>query len=230
MDNGSHAGAADIIVPVHNEFQRARALLEDIYRFTEHPFHLYVIDNDSSDETAELDKIYCRDITIARNRERRPWSAAINQGIQLSRNRFLVFLETEVRISRGWLSHLIAFLETHPRIAAVGPLTSDPAELQWVDRVRGKIVPQIPEFLTPDLHERNRILGYHFHHTGVLTEESLGLFCVALKRRAVDETGLLDEAQSKEGAGRQYCLRLRKAGYVLGLSLDTYVVRSPVSH
>jgi GT2 family glycosyltransferase len=213
--------AADVIVPVCNQYSYTRNLLEGIYRHTDVPFHIYVVDNASTDETIDLHKIYTRDITIIRNRENRGWCGGINQGIQLGHNPYLIFMNSNVEVGQGWLGNMIAFLDTHPRIGAVGPLDSSPDGWQCVDRVREKIVPQIPNFLTEDLHERNRILKYHFHRAGILVEGMLAFFCVALKRRTVNDVGPLDE-DFKGGDG--YCQRLRKSGYVLGLSLDTYVI------
>ncbi len=216
--------AADIIIPVHNQFPFTRNLLEGIYRHTDVPFHIYVIDNASSDETLDLTKIYTRDITILRNRENRGWCAGINQGIQAGSNPYVVFMNNDVEVSRGWLGNMLAFLDTHPRIGAVGPLNSNPADWQCVDRVRENVVSQIPYFLTDDIHERNRILAYHFHRAGILIEGMLAFFCVALKRRTVEVIGLLDEEFVGGGDDDDYCRRLRKAGYVLGLSLDTYMI------
>ncbi len=213
--------AADVIVPVSNQYSYTRNLLEGIYRYTDVPFHIYVIDNASTDETVDLHKIYTRDITIVRNRENRGWCGGINQGIQLGHNPYLIFMNNNVEVGQGWLGNMIAFLDTHPRIGAVGPLDSRPDDWQCVDRVRERIVPQIPNLLTEDLHERNRILKYHFHRAGILVEGMLAFFCVALKRRTVNDVGLLDEDAN---GGDDYCLRLRKSGYVLGLSLDTYVL------
>jgi O-antigen biosynthesis protein len=216
--------AVDIIVPIFNQYSYTRNLLEGIYRHTDVPFHIYIIDNASTDETVDLNKIYTRDITIVRNHENRGWCGGINQGIALGRNPYLVFMNNDVEVSQGWLGNLNAFLDTHPRIGAVGPLNSCPKDWQCVDRVREKIVPQIPYFLTEDLHERNRILNYHFHRAGILIEGMLAFFCVALKRRTVNVIGLLDENFAGGGDDDDYCRRLRKSGYVLGLSLDTYVV------
>jgi GT2 family glycosyltransferase len=78
--------------------------------------------------------------------------------------------------------------------------------------------------LTDDLHERNRILKYHFHRAGILIEGMLAFFCVAFKRRNINAVGLLDESFVGGGDDDDYCRRLRKAGFVLGLSLDTYVL------
>jgi GT2 family glycosyltransferase len=216
--------AADIIVPVHNQYPFTRNLLEGIYRYTDVPFHIYIIDNASTDETTDLAKIYTRDITIVRNRENQGWCGGINQGIKLGKNPCVIFMNNDVEVSRGWLGNMIAFLDTHPRIGAVGPLGSSPSDWQCVDRVREKMVPQIPHFRTEDLHERNQILNYHFHRAGILVEGMLAFFCVALKRRTVNAVGFLDENFVGGGDDDDYCRRLRKSGYVLGLSLDTYVI------
>lgn len=218
--------AADIIIPVSNQYTLTRNLLEGIYRWVDDSFHIYIIDNASMDETVDLDKIYARNITVVRNREKRSWGASINQGIQLGENPYLVFMSNSVEISQGWPGNMLSFLDTHPRIGAVGPLGSNPENWQCVDRVREKIVPQIPRFLTEDLHERNRILNYHFHRAGILVEGVLSFFCVAFKRRTVETVGPLDE-EFAGGEDGDYCRRLRKAGYVLGLSLDTYVQNHP---
>jgi len=214
--------AVDIIIPANNRYAFTRNLLEGIYRYAEVPFHMVVIDNASTDETIDLDKIYTRDITVVRNRENRSWGACVNQGIPLGQNPYVILMNNDVEISQGWPGNMVSFLDTHPRIGAVGPLASGTDGWQCVDNVREKIVPQIPRFLTEDLHERNRILNYHFHRAGILVDGMLSFFCVALKRRTLEAVGPLDEGL-KEGDDGDYCRRLRKAGYVLGLCLDTCV-------
>jgi GT2 family glycosyltransferase len=224
MTRRINESATDIIIPVYNQYSFTRNLIESVYRHTDAPFHLYVIDNASTDETADLDKIFTRNITVVHNRKNLNWCGGINQGLQLGANPNVVFMNNEVEVSRGWLENLLAFLDTHPRIGAVGPLNSDANDAHNIDRVRGTVVPQIPGFLTDDLHEMNKILKYHFDRAGITTESILALFCVALKRRTVNEVGLLDERYRAGKSDKDYCRRLRKAGYVLGLSLDTYVI------
>jgi O-antigen biosynthesis protein len=223
VENPNECGA-DIVIPVHNQYSHTRKLLESIYRYTDVPFHVFLIDNASTDETADLHKIYARNITIVRSRKNRGWCGGINQGIPMGEKPNVVLMHNSVEVSQGWLRNLIAFLGTHPRIGAVGPLNSNPADWQCVERVREKIVTQIPRFFTDDLHERNRILSYHFHRAGILIAGALAFFCTALKRRTIDEVGLLDENCIGDAVGEEYCQRLREAGFVLGLSLDTYVI------
>ena len=223
MSEISPDAAADIIVPVYNQYKHTRNLLEGIYRYTDFPFHIYVIDNASTDETIDLHRIFTRSITVVRNHKNRGWSGSINQGIEMGSNPYLVLMNNSVEISQRWLEKMIAFLDTHPRIGAVGPLNSNPDSNQFVDRIRQKIAPQIPNFLTEDIHERNRILDFHFHRAGILIEDSLNFLCIVLRRRTINEVGILDESLMEEGDDEAYCSRLRKAGYVLGLSLSTYI-------
>jgi GT2 family glycosyltransferase len=224
MGEDSRKPETDIIIPVLNHFHLTRELLEGIYRYTESPFHIFIIDNGSTDETVDLHKIYTRDITVVRNRDNCGWASAVNQGIRMGSNSSVVVVGNDIALSKGWLCNLNAFLDSHPRIGAVGPLYSNPDHWQSVDRVRTKLVPQLPHFFTEDLHERNRILAYHFHRTGILIEGNLAFFCVAMRRRVLGEVGHFEETQGEVGDSADYCRRLRKAGYVIGLSLDTYVI------
>ncbi len=216
--------ATDVVIPVYNQYCCTRNLIESIYRHTDVPFHIYVIDNASTDETVDLDKVFTREITVVHNRRNRGWCGGANQGVALGRNPNVVLMNNDVEVSRDWLGNLVWFLNTHPLIGAVGPLNSNPNDWQCVDRVRRSMVPQIPNFLTEDLHERNRILRHHFSRAGILVAGMLAFFCVAMRRRTMERVGSLDESFVAGGDDDDYCRRLRKEGYVLGLSLDTYVV------
>ena len=219
----SNATETDIVIPVCNQYSFTRNLIESIYRNTDVPFHIYVIDNASTDETVDIHKVYTRDITVVHNRKNKGWCGGINQGVALGENPNVVFMNNDVEVSSDWLGNLVGFLNTHPRIGAVGPLNSNPNDLHFIERVRKEYVPQIPEFSSDDLHERNRILKYHFDKAGIMIEGMLSFFCLALKRRTVNEIGPLDENFVTGGDVEDYCRRLRNAGFVLGLSLDTYV-------
>jgi GT2 family glycosyltransferase len=224
MTENVRFGPTDIIVPVFNQVGYTRALLDGIYRWTDTPFHIYLIDNGSTDETCRIGSHYDSNITVVHNEENRGWCCGVNQGIAMGRSPNVALLNNDVEVSEGWLANLLSFLHAHPRIGAVGPLNSNPNDWQCVDRVRARIVPQIPKFPNGDLHDRNRILRENFHRRGILIEGMLAFFCVVLKRSVVNAVGLLDEAFVGGGDDDDYCRRLRKSGYVLGLSLDTYVL------
>ena len=72
----SSESAADVIIPVCNQYSFTRNLLEGIYRYTDVPFHIYIVDNASTDDTADLQKSHSRHHHCP-NRENRGWSAGI---------------------------------------------------------------------------------------------------------------------------------------------------------
>jgi GT2 family glycosyltransferase len=224
MKNGSTTGMADIVIPVRNQFPRTRTLLESIYRFSDQPFHIHLIDNASSDGTMDVEKVYSRDITVVHNPDDRGWGVAVDQGVALGSGPYVVVMSNEVEVAPGWLGSLLSFLDTHPRIGAVVPLSSGASDVQGVEKVRRTQVPEIPEFLTEDPHERNRVLAYHFFRTGVLLDGVLSFFCAALRRRVIEEIGPFQFGTAAGDHGEEYCRRLRRARYVIGLALDTYVV------
>ena len=88
--------AVDIIIPVCNQYTSTRNLLEGIYRHTDLPFHIYVIDNASTDETIDLHKVFTRDITIVRNQENRGWSRSVNQAIEMGSNPLVALVKLRI--------------------------------------------------------------------------------------------------------------------------------------
>jgi hypothetical protein len=90
--------------------------------------------------------------------------------------------------------------------------------------VRESLVPEIPLFVSDDPAERGRILSYHFRRVGILVDGALSLFCAALERRVIAEVGSFHRGGTGID-GEDYCRRIGKARYVIGLALDAYVIR-----
>ena len=51
----------------------------------------------------------------------------------------------------------------------------------------------------------------------------VSFFCCLLTRRAVEQTGLLDDNLFAYGEDNDYCLRLRRTGHRIGIALGAYV-------
>ncbi len=101
-----NATETDIVIPVYNQYSFTRNLIENIYRHSDVPFHIYVIDNASTDETVDIHKVYTRNITVVHNRRNLGWSGGINQGVELGENPNVVFINNDVEVSGGWLGNL----------------------------------------------------------------------------------------------------------------------------
>jgi GT2 family glycosyltransferase len=112
-----------IIIPVFNKveftFQCLRSLLRELdFDKTE----VIVVNNASTDETAELLSRFQDLITVVNNEENRGFVDACNQGAARARGKFLVFLNNDTVVLPGWLKHLKDTAETDERVGAVGSM------------------------------------------------------------------------------------------------------------
>ena len=94
-----------------------RALVEN----TEPVYELILVDNGSVDGTPSLlERV--EGATIVRNRRNTGFGAASNDGAARARGRYLLFLNQDAFVHRGWLPPLLERLESDEGIGAVGPM------------------------------------------------------------------------------------------------------------
>lgn len=111
-----------IIIPTFNGLGLLRSCVDAIRQLTPEPYELIVVDNASSDGTAE----YCRreKITFISLPANAGFPAACNHGLQLASGDELLLLNNDVIVSKGWLANLKAALYSAPDIGIVGPVTN----------------------------------------------------------------------------------------------------------
>ncbi|HET8644714.1 MAG TPA: glycosyltransferase, partial [Vicinamibacteria bacterium] len=119
---------ASVVVVTYNNEDLNRQCLESVYARTEWPhFELIVVDNASGDGTpALLEREQARRerLAVVLNRENRGFAAANNQGLEKASGAFLVLLNNDTVVSRGWLTALVRHLTADPYIGLVGPVTN----------------------------------------------------------------------------------------------------------
>ncbi|HWW77791.1 MAG TPA: glycosyltransferase family 2 protein, partial [Pyrinomonadaceae bacterium] len=114
---------ASVIIPVFNKaeftFQCLRSLVREVdFGDTE----VIVVDNASTDETAELLSHFKGFVRVIRNAENRGFVDACNQGAAESRGRYLVFLNNDTVVLPGWLEALVETAGRDESAGAVGSL------------------------------------------------------------------------------------------------------------
>ena len=106
------SGLTSVIVPCWNQLDFTRHCLRALFRYTDRPWELIVIDNGSTDGTGEFlagVQVGGRvPVTVIHNERNRGFPAAINQGLRAARGEFLVMLNNDAVVTEAWLEHLIA--------------------------------------------------------------------------------------------------------------------------
>jgi GT2 family glycosyltransferase len=91
-----------------------------------HSREVVVIDNDSSDGSADAIAAAFPRTVLARNSENLLYAGGNNQGARLATGRWLCLLNSDTEVRPGALDMLVDWLEAHPEYGAVGPRLCNP--------------------------------------------------------------------------------------------------------
>ncbi len=202
-----------IIILGYNQLGYTKLCIESIYRYTISPFELILVDNGSTDGTAE----YVESIVgakVIKNKENLGFAKGCNQGIEAAEGDYILFLNNDVIVTEHWLDNMIECLESDPKIGIVGPRSNYVNSAQIID-------------VSYDTIEGLHRFAGDFNRQGQDKWFEVDLligFCMLIKREVIDKVGLLDE---RFGLGNfednDFCLRTRTAGYRLVCAGNTYI-------
>ncbi|NDY96095.1 glycosyltransferase [Wenzhouxiangella limi] len=114
------APRASIVVPVYNKVAYTAACLESLHlEAGDTPFEVIVVDDCSSDETADF-LGRCEGVEVVSNAENSGFIASCNAGAERARAPFLVFLNNDATLTPGWLEALLQTFEDFPDAGIVG--------------------------------------------------------------------------------------------------------------
>lgn len=109
-----------IIIPVYNQIHYTYACLESILEFTKDvTYEVIIADDVSTDATKDLG-LYSENLVISRNSENQGFLRNCNQAAAKAKGRYLMFLNNDTKVTKGWLSSLVSLLASDPSIGMVG--------------------------------------------------------------------------------------------------------------
>jgi len=177
-----------------------------------------VVDNGSTDGTVAVVRERFPEVTVV-EQENLGLAAGWNAGLARTSGRYVLILNADAWLTEGSLARLVAFADTRPDAAVVGPRLVNPdGTLQR--SVRG--VPTLWRLATEYLFLRklapgtrllNAFYAGGFAHDEVREVEVVMGACMLVRREAVEEVGGLDEAFFLFSEETDWCHRFRQAGW-----------------
>jgi GT2 family glycosyltransferase len=113
-----------IIIPAYNEEKWIGQCLQSIARQEDIDKHeVIVVDNNSSDKTAEIVRTQFPQVRLAEEKQQ-GLARARNAGAHRATGDILVFFDADNKIPSGWILKLVEFFKKHPEIVGVsGPVS-----------------------------------------------------------------------------------------------------------
>ncbi len=100
-----------IITAIHNQLPVNRLFLESLQKNTELPYELIIVDNHSTDGSAEL--FEAAGATVIRNPENHCYPESQNMGMERATGQYFAFLNNDIYLAPGWDTHAIEAMEAN---------------------------------------------------------------------------------------------------------------------
>ncbi len=212
-----------IIIVNYNVKELLRRCLNSIFDFQKDlNFEVMVIDNHSEDQSTRMLKKDFAQVELLENKGNFGFSAACNQGIKLSRGRYILLLNPDTEFVSGGISKMIEFMNTYPQVGICGPQMTDP---------RGKVhfsCRSFPSYLTA-ISSGQSILNRLFPQNPLSRKYLLkdqnrsekkevdwvSGSCLLTKREVFERIGPLDELFFMYVEDVDFCYRAKKAGFLV---------------
>lgn len=216
------ASLTSIILLAYNQLTFTKLCIESVLANTDAPFELILVDNGSTDGTGEYFRaLQTQDerVRVILNPKNQGFALGCNQGAALARGEFVLFLNNDTLVPRGWLGRLQAHFERASDLGAVGAVSncvSGPQQLPSVP------VENHPEAFSAIMAFADQV-AQEKAGQGFELGRLVG-FCLMLRRSVLDLIGGFD---SQFGIGNfeddDFCLRIQAAGFRTWVAQDVYV-------
>lgn len=203
-----------IIIPTYDRRDLLLQCLDHIDRYTSTPYEVIVVDNGSTDGTAEAVRRRPGRVRLAVYPQNLGFARAVNTGLMMAKGNTIVLLNNDVLVTERWLDQLLACLRQCPQGAAAGPVTNYISGEQQID-VPYEDVADMPAFAA--LYNRSDPAKWR------MTDRLVG-FCVAFPRATLEQVGYFDEGyEIGNFEDDDWVARLRLQGKGLVIAGDTFV-------
>jgi GT2 family glycosyltransferase len=208
--------SASIIIVAYESRATIAACLISIADHAGIPVQTIVVDNASSDGTAELVREGFPEVSLLPQPTNRGFAASCNIGAGVATAPYLLFLNPDTELLPGALPELARLMEAAPRVAAAGPrlVYPDHTPQDSAFRYPTLLMTWLEFFPRPGRLIHSALNGRISAQDGrpVPVDHPLGA-CMLVRRGAWDDVGPFDEGFFLYCEEVDWCMRAKAAGW-----------------
>jgi N-acetylglucosaminyl-diphospho-decaprenol L-rhamnosyltransferase len=204
---------ASVVVVTHNALPWVERCLESV-----RDAEVVVVDNASTDGTVAAVRRVLPEARVV-EQENVGLAAGWNRGLAETGGRYILILNADAWLTEGSLERLIAFADSHPEAAVVGPRLLNPdGTLQRSVRGFPTLWRLATEYfflrkLAPRSRALNAFYAGGFEHDDVRAADFVMGACMLVRREAIEQVGPLDESFFLFSEEVDWAYRFRSAGW-----------------
>ncbi|HHS94953.1 MAG TPA: glycosyltransferase, partial [Phaeodactylibacter sp.] len=209
-----------IIVNYNVKYFLEQALLSVRIAARSVPTEVFVVDNNSVDDSVAMVKEKFPEVKLIANKENVGFSRANNQAIAEATGDYILLLNPDTVVEESTFRLCVEFMDAHPEAGGLGVKMIDGSGNFLPESKRGFPSPAVAfykAFGLAALFPKSKIFNHY--HLGYLNEnqtheiEVLAGAFMLLRKKVLDEIGWLDEAFFMYGEDIDLSYRIVKAGY-----------------
>ena len=209
-----------IIIVSWNVRELLKKCLNSIYKHTQGIyFEIFVIDNNSSDETAVTVKQNFPDVKLFANEENKGFAAANNQGIKKAVGDYILLLNPDTELKEDSMTKIVDFMraDSNCGIAGCHLLNANGSHQDSVRKFPGFLDQALIllklHHILPNLTPLRRYLCANFDYSREQkVDQIMGAFFM-IRREVIEKIGMLDEKFFTWFEEIDFCLRAKQAGW-----------------
>ena len=183
---------------------------------------VFVVDNHSDDDSVETVRAQYPWVRLIENQENMGFSRANNIAIREARGEYVLLLNPDTIVEEATLREVLRFMEEHPKAGGAGVM---------MHNADGSLAPESRRALPTPWVSCLKMLGFtkRYYMTHLPWDQPgrieviSGAFCF-LRKKALDEVGLLDEDFFMYGEDIDLSYRLMKGGW------ENWYLPYPITH
>jgi len=173
-----------------------------------------IIDNASQDESVRAVRESFPQFILIENPKNLGFAKAVNKGLKIAKGEYILLLNPDIEIKDNTIEKFISFMEAYQDVGIAG------AQLLNDDGSKQNSIANFPSLVT-ELFNKSLLRwffpkyfpGKEQEYTEPIEVDSVIGACMMVRRKAIEDVGLLDEDYFLFFEETDWCYRMKKAGW-----------------